>query len=162
MSKEDAVQRNRRYAKEYRENRKTMGFKQVTSYVPENAMEQYNIFMEKIRAEHMMEIAKRAPTDPALVLMAGRYFVDLPTPADVRDFSEECVGMRNVMKLVKEVVKLTEVYNTAYNSVRLLESDDEERINQLYATALANNYMASALWREALFNAGRYKREDDE
>lgn len=130
----------------FRENRKLMGFVHTSVYLPEAKREEFGRFVDRVKAEYMMELLELPPNDPARIALAQCNYAAVPDPSEVHLLynATEDVALR---KLYKKVLFHLESYMTARNGLRIVTNDDE--VITFASIAVAQNMMAAYFWSEA-------------
>lgn len=133
----------------FREARKEMGFKHTSSYVPSNRLADYSLYVERLKAERMMEICQLPPTSRERVVLAQRNVIDVPTPDEVAVLMKRYPNQTAITKNAKQCLEHLENSNSTMNVGKL--SDNDEDFNKWTSLAIAHNHMANVLWREITY-----------
>ena len=134
------------YMRKLRFNRKALGLKQMTLFVPENEVNAVNLFVDRLQAERMLDIVQQGDMK-LLRLVAARNLNSLPSIGDTNERFKGQQLKGDLKAALAEAVKYTEKFAAFYHTA--LESEDNEEMHiQLLSKAVAHNHMAHVLWRE--------------
>lgn len=131
----------------YRHARKVMGFTHTSAYVPNSKLADFSLYVERLKAERMLEICEEPVSSPARRALAQRNFVDIPTPQEINGLIERNKAHKEIVKHAKLSLFHSEQYATALSASRKVDTDDE--YIRWISEAVAHNHMVSVIWREA-------------
>lgn len=130
----------------FREARKVMGFTHTSAYVPSNRLADFSLYVERLKAERMLEICEMPPHSGERMALSRRNLGDVPTVQEVQAMAARYPNQPNVTKQVKELITALENANSAHNVAR--QADDNDDYVKWMSKAVAHNQMANVLWRE--------------
>lgn len=133
----------------FREARKVMGFTHTSAYIPSNRLTDFSLYVERLKAERMLEICELSPHSGERKALAGRNIAEVPTVQEVMALVGRFPNQPNLNRMAQQCIKSLEDANAAQNVAR----QDEEDYVKWMSKAVANNHMANVLWRELVHSA---------
>ena len=135
----------------FREARKIMGFKHTSAYVPSNRLTDFSLYVERLKAERMLEICEMSPQSGERKALANRNVIDVPTVQEVMAMIGRFPNQPNLNRQAQQCIKSLEDANAAQNVARQAEDNDD--YVKWASKAVAHNHMANVLWRELAHSA---------
>ena len=160
-TKEDSRAKDRAYAQNYRETRKAMGFKHVTTYIPTGREKEFNVIVERMKADRAMEIVETSVVSSTeYQALSTRYFLPVPTIKELNEARTVFEHHPSILSICKECSKHIEQHNLLVNGLRLIENVTDEQYTLAMGKSVAHNYMANALWLEVMWLAEEHFKEE--
>lgn len=130
----------------FREARKVMGFTHTSAYVPSNRLADFSLYVERLKAERMLEICDLPPHSGERRALSRRNLLDVPSVQEVQAMVARYPNQPAITKAARECITRLEDANAAGNVAR--QSDNNDDYVKWMSKAVANNHMANVLWRE--------------
>jgi hypothetical protein len=137
---------SREHMDSFREAKREMGFKHTSAYVPRNRMADFSLYVERLKAERMLEICSLDPTSRERETLANRNIIEVPTVQEVTSIVERYSNQPAITKQAKLCIESLEKSNSTLNVGKLSEPGEEWV--KWTSLAVAHNHMANILWRE--------------
>jgi hypothetical protein len=138
---------SKEYMNAFREARKLMGFTHTSAYVPSNRLADFSLYVERLKAERMLEICEMPPHSRERAALAQRNTTEIPTVQEVMAAVGRFPNQPSLNRQAQLCIKTLEDANAAMNVARQCDDSDEDRVKWM-SKAVANNHMANVLWRE--------------
>jgi cation transport regulator ChaB len=135
----------------FRKARDTMGFRHTSAYVPNAQLANFSIYVERLKAERMMELIKEPITSEARIALAQCNYIDIPTHYDFNNAIERYKQHKDLVNQAKEAIGYAEAFRTAASAAKA--SEDADDYVKWQSIAVANNAMAAVIWREIIYAA---------
>lgn len=133
------------YMEAFREARKLMGFKHTSAYIPANRVTEFSLYVERLKAERMIELLELDPHGRERRALASRNLTDVPTVEEAYALAKR-VEQPSVNRQVKLLVDHLNQANSAFNVAKVAKDDDD--VVKWMSVAVAHNHMANIIWRE--------------
>lgn len=133
----------------FRKARSTMGFRHTSAYVPNARLANFSIYVERLKAERMMELIEEPITSEARIALAQCNYVDIPSRADFTSTAERYKLQKEIVKQIKLALEYSENFRAAAGAARI--ASDADDYTKWQSIAVANNAMAAVIWREIIF-----------
>lgn len=140
---------NKEYMTAFRESRKAMGFRHTSAYVPSNRLAEFSLYVERLKAERMLEICQLPPHGRERRALSTRNTPDVPSEAEIKAVLERHPHQPALQKTASTLFEHLAQANTASNVAKL--EDDEDMQIKYMSLNVAHTHMASVLWRELVF-----------
>lgn len=147
----------------FRKSRSAMGFKHTSAYIPNSRIADFSIYVERLKAERMMEICEEPTTSVARTALSQCNYVEVPNRQELQAMMERNKEQREIVKQCKLALDHAERFNAASMASRMTQ--DEDDYIKWQSIAVANSSMAAVIWREIIFavqeaeTGGRVRKE---
>lgn len=131
----------------FREARRIMGFTHTSAYVPSNRLADFSLFVERLKAERMLEICEMSTHSRERQALANRNVTEAPSVQEVMALVARYPNQPALNRQAALCIKSLEDANAALNVARQSDADEDDRVKWM-SRAVANNHMANVQWRE--------------
>jgi hypothetical protein len=142
--------------RQFRATRKLLGFANTSVYVPRNRMAEHSRFLERLKAERLLEVLETYPSgSPEIAALAGRNYSDIPDRQFVQGVKERFKQHRAVTQLCNELLASIERAALAHS---MSKREDQDDLVKWQAEAVAYSALASVQSKELnalIFNLER-------